>query len=81
VRAREESRCPIEDPAANGHAKASSWSGTVAQRGDRVTLRTTQGPAPTLRLARSGGTLYGVVNDPATEWDVLIKLDREGTGG
>jgi len=69
------------NPASNSHAEAESWSGAVVQRGDRLTFKSTQGPAPSLRLSRSGDALYGILNDPATEWDVLVKLQRVGTGG
>jgi hypothetical protein len=61
-------------PGANNLVKGSTWSGTVVRRGDRLTFRTTAGPSTT--LVRKGDTLYGVANDPKTESDVMIKLDR-----
>jgi hypothetical protein len=60
---------------ANNRATASTWTGTVVSKGDRVTLRTAQGPWMT--LARRGDTLYGVANDPATQATVMITLRRE----
>ncbi|HKW90402.1 MAG TPA: hypothetical protein VJX92_00805 [Methylomirabilota bacterium] len=62
--------------ASNNLAKPSSWSGTVVSGGNRVQLRTSRGLWFT--LARSGETLYGVANDPVTEADIEIKLDRTG---
>jgi len=62
--------------AASNIAKASAWSGTVVTRGNRVTLRTSQGPWFT--LVRSGTTLYGVSRDPVVEVTIMIRLDRDG---
>lgn len=62
--------------AASNIAKASAWSGTVVTRGNRVTLRTSQGPWFT--LVRSGATLYGVSRDPVVEVTIMIRLDRDG---
>ena len=64
---------------ANNLAKPSTLSGTVVTRGNRVTLRNSEGPWPWLILARSGDTLYGVAVDPATEANVMLKLDRDGS--
>ena len=61
-------------PAANNIAKASSWSGTVSQSGRFVVFHTSQGPWDS--LVRSGDTLYGVANDPATGADIEIKFRR-----
>jgi hypothetical protein len=66
----------------NNLAKRSTLSGTVVTNGDRVTLRNTQGPWPSIGLKRSGdNTLYGVPTDPAIEGPVLIKFQRESTRG
>lgn len=67
---------------ANNIAKASSWSGTVAENGKRVVFRTSRGPwsGTWSSLARSGDTLYGVANDPATGADIEIKFERAGSG-
>ena len=62
----------------NNFAKASTLSGTVVTRGNRVTLRTRQGPSIT--LTRSGNTtLYGVAEDPLTEEPIAMRFDREDT--
>jgi len=61
---------------ANNRARASTWTGTVARKGNRVRLLTAQGPWIT--LARRGDTLYGVTNDPTTETTVMITLVRGG---
>jgi hypothetical protein len=65
---------------ANNLAKASKWSGTVVTKGNRVTLRNTEGPWTWVTLARSrnGDVLYGVANDPAAEVNVMLKFDRDG---
>jgi hypothetical protein len=60
---------------ANNLAKASTLSGTVVTSGNRVTLRTSQGPSST--LIRSGNTLYGVAEDFLTEKTITIRFDRE----
>jgi hypothetical protein len=62
--------------AASNIAKASAWSGTVVIRGNRVTLRASQGPW--FILVRSGTTLYGVSRDPAVEVTIMIRFDRDG---
>jgi hypothetical protein len=62
-------------PGANNLVKGSKWSGTVVRHGDRYTFRTPNGPSTT--LVRQGDTLYGVANDPLTESDIMIKLDRQ----
>ncbi len=59
-------------------AKASTWSGTAVVRGNRVTLRTSQGPWVT--LVRSGNTLYGVAMDPVLQVPIMMKFDRDGSG-
>jgi hypothetical protein len=61
----------------NNYAPASSLSGTVVARGNRVTLRNSQGPWTWVTLVRSGTTLYGVASDPASEGNVMLKLDRD----
>jgi hypothetical protein len=65
-------------PASNNLAKRSTWSGTVVRRGNRVTLRASQGPWVTLIL--SGNTLYGVAEDPLAEFTIMIRFDRDGSG-
>ena len=62
-------------PGANNLAKASSWSGTAVSAGDRVTLRSLQGPSTT--LIRSGNRLYGLAKDPLVEVPITISLERE----
>jgi len=66
---------------ANNLAKTSKWSGTVVTRGHRVTLRNTEGPWPSLTLVRTrdGNVLYGVANDPASEENVMLKFERDGS--
>jgi hypothetical protein len=66
---------------ANNLAKASRWAGTVVTRGNRVTLRNTEGPWPWVTLVRtgSGNVLYGVANDPGSESHVMLKFDRAGS--
>jgi hypothetical protein len=63
-------------PGANNLAKVSTWSGTVVQRGDRVTLHSAQGPS--LTLVRTRNQLYGVAEDPLVEATIAISLEREG---
>jgi len=66
-------------PAASNTAKASSWSGTVSQSGGRVVFHLSKGAWPAwASLARSGDTLYGVANDPATGADIEISFVRAG---
>ncbi len=60
-------------PGANNLAKASTWSGTAVSAGNRVTLRSSQGPSVT--LLRSGDRLYG--EDPIVEVPITISLERE----
>jgi len=66
---------------ANNLAKASKWSGTVVTRGNRVTLRNTEGPWTWVTLVRSRNSdvLYGVANDPGSEVNVMLKFDRDGS--
>jgi hypothetical protein len=66
---------------ANNLAKPSTWAGTVVTRGNRVTLRNTEGPWPWVTLARSGDTLYGAAVDPGTFANVMLRLDRDRSGG
>jgi len=61
----------------NNLARASSWAGTVVSRGNRVTLRNSEGPWTWLTLVRSGNTLYGVAGDPAAEANVMLKFERD----
>src|SRR5262249_44905920 len=58
----------------------SKLAGTVVARGNRVTLRNEEGPWPWLTLVRTrdGKVLYGVANDPASETNVMLKLERDG---
>jgi len=67
---------------ANNLAKPSKLAGTVVARGNRVTLRNEEGPWPWLTLVRTrdGKVLYGVANDPASETNVMLKLERDGGG-
>jgi hypothetical protein len=62
---------------ANNLSKPSSWSGTVVTRGNRVTLRNTEGPWGWVTLVRSGNTLYGVAVDPATQANVMLTIERD----
>lgn len=62
----------------NNLARRSSWSGVVVGDGDRVTLRSAQGPS--LTLARSRDHLYGVASDPLTAMDVMIDFERSAGG-
>jgi hypothetical protein len=59
----------------NNLAKTSTWSGTVVTRGNRVTLRGSQGPSVT--FMRSGNSLYGVAEDPFAEATIAMSLQRE----
>jgi len=34
----------------------------------------------TLVRSRNGNVLYGVANDPATEANVMLKIERDGSG-
>ena len=60
--------------AANNLAKPGRWSGTVAERGRLVVF--SQGRWSS--LIRSGDTMYGVANDPATGADIEIAFRRVG---
>jgi hypothetical protein len=62
-------------PGANNLAKASTWTGTAVSAGDRVTLRSSQGPSTT--LIRSGERLYGLAEDPIVEVPIAISFERE----
>lgn len=62
-------------PGANNLAKAWRWSGTVVAAGDRVTLRSPEGPSTT--LVRSADRLYGISRDPIVEVPIAISLERE----
>ena len=63
----------------NNLAKAGTWSGTVVERGNRITLRSSQGPW--LTLVRSGNTLYAVAEDPLVEATIMLRLEHEGSTG
>jgi len=63
----------------NNLAKAGTWSGTVVRSGNRITLRTSQGPW--LTLVRSGNILYAVAEDPIVEATIMLKLEHEGSIG
>jgi hypothetical protein len=68
-------------PAANNIAKPTSWSGTVSQSGGRVVFHLSNGVWPawsSLARSRSGDTLYGDANDPATGADIQITFVRAG---
>jgi len=62
--------------AASNIAKASAWSGTVVTRGNRVTLRTSQGPWVHPRSLRHHA--LRVSRDPVVEVTIMIRLDRDG---
>jgi hypothetical protein len=62
----------------NNLAKPWTWSGTVVGSGNRVTLRSSQGPWVT--LIRSGSTLYGVAEDPMVGATIMMKFERERSG-
>jgi hypothetical protein len=64
---------------ANNLAKASTWTGTVVRKGNRVVFQSSQGPW--LTLVHRGNTLYGVANDPASDANIMISLEREGGRG
>jgi len=67
--------------AANNIAKVSRWSGTVSQSGRRVVFHLSKGTWPAWSsLTRSGDTMYGVADDPATGADVQISFERGGRG-
>jgi hypothetical protein len=63
----------------NNLAKPGTWTGTVVSSGNRVTLRSSQGPW--LTLVRSGNTLYAVAEDPLVEATIMLRLEREGSAG
>jgi hypothetical protein len=68
-------------PGANNIAKASSWSGTIGQRGPHVVFHFSQGQLPVWSsLARSADTMYGVAKDPATGSGIGIMLERTRGG-
>jgi hypothetical protein len=64
----------------NNLAKTTTWAGTTVTRGNRVTLRNSKGPWGWVTLVRSrnGNVLYGVASDPATEANVMLKIERDG---
>jgi hypothetical protein len=61
----------------NNLAKPGTWSGTVVTSGNRITLRSSQGPW--LTLVRSGNTLYAVAEDPMVEATIILRLEQEGS--
>lgn len=61
---------------ANNLSKAWIWSGPVIRSGNRVTLRSSQGPSTI--LIRSGNTLYGVAEDPMVEATIMMSFERDG---
>jgi hypothetical protein len=61
----------------NNLAKAGTWTGTVISRGNRITLRSSQGPW--VRLIRSGNSLYAVAEDPLVEATIMLWLEHEGS--
>ena len=63
----------------NNLAKNGTWSGTVVRSGNRITLRSSQGPW--LTLVRSGNTLYAVAEDPMVEATIMLRLEQEGSTG
>jgi hypothetical protein len=81
-RSRKTARSPRTSPPARGAdnlAKASTWTGTVVRKGNRVIFQSSQGPW--LTLVHRGDTLYGVANDPASDANIMISLEREGRRG
>jgi hypothetical protein len=80
-------KCARSQLGTNNLAKASSWSGRVVTKGNRVILQDTDGPWPWIVLTRSGNnTLYGVTLDPLVEATVMMEFEREpstpaGAGG
>lgn len=67
--------------AANNIAKVSSRSGTVSQSGRRVVFHLSKGTwFAWSSLTRSGDTMYGVADDPATGADIEISFVRGGRG-
>jgi hypothetical protein len=63
----------------NNLAKPGTWTGTVARSGNRITLRSSQGPWVT--LVRSGNSLYAVAEDPLVEATIMLRLEHEGSTG
>jgi hypothetical protein len=63
----------------NNLAKASTWSGTLVMSGNRITLRSSQGPWVT--LIRSSSSLYGVAEDPLVGATIAMRFEREGITG
>lgn len=61
---------------ANNLSKAWTWSGTVIRSGNRLTLRSSQGPSAI--LIRSGNTLYEVAEDPMVEATIMMSFERDG---
>ena len=58
----------------NNVAKASTWSGRVVTRGNRVTFQLAQGGW--IPLVRSGNTLYGVGNEFLAGRTIMIDFER-----
>jgi hypothetical protein len=61
----------------NNLAKSGTWTGTVISSGNRITLRSSQGPW--VRLIRSGNSLYAVAEDPLVEATIMLRLEHEGS--
>ena len=59
----------------NNLSKAWTWSGTAIRSGNRVTLRSSQGPSA-IRI-RSGNTLYGVAEDPTIGATIMMSLEQD----
>jgi len=67
---------------ANNITRAAPLKGTVIADDNRVVLQNTEGPWSTLTLKRRGNdTLYGPAFDPASEENVMLELQRDGTQG
>jgi len=66
-------------PGANNLAKPSTWTGNVLQRGNRVTLRSDQGPSWT--LVHSGNRMYAIAEDPIVEATIALSYQRVGVRG
>jgi hypothetical protein len=66
----------------NNLTKAAPLKGTVIADDNRVVLQNTEGPWTTLTLERWGDdTLYAPAFDPASQANVMLKLERDVTQG
>jgi hypothetical protein len=66
----------------NNITKAAPLKGTVIADDNRVVLQNDEGPWTTLTLKRRGDdTLYGPAFDPASQENVMLELEKDGTQG